>query len=256
MSRFTILMYHMIREPGNAKEARYACPPPQFKQHMQLLREENFTPISLSQAGAAITSGKAVPDNAVVVTLDDGFMDNYEFAFPIFQQSSIPATIFLTTGHLARYNQWMRSKDYPERPMMNWNQIREMDNHGIDFGAHTVSHPRLTELDYSQAKIEIKNSKNDIEDNLSKPCPHFAYPYGLFRNETKKIVEETGFSLACSTRSGFNNESRDPFILHRIEVYGADSVWKLKQKMTYGMNDASLFFPLTYYSRRIAARFQ
>jgi peptidoglycan/xylan/chitin deacetylase (PgdA/CDA1 family) len=254
MQRFTILMYHMIRKPGTSREGRYACPPDRFRQHILRLREKGYSPISLREAGKALLEGTELPEKPVVITLDDGFEDNYTAAFPILSEFSVPATIFLSTGHLGRSNQWMSSSNFPQRSMMSWEMVSEMASHGIDFGAHTVTHPRLSELDNKAALSEISDSKKQIEDKLGRDCEHFAYPYGDLGPETPELVERAGFTLACSTRSGFNSQDRNPFLLHRIEVYGNDSVWKLMQKMTFGHNDASLLFPVKYYAGRLIAR--
>lgn len=255
MERFTILMYHMICEPETPQEARYACPPERFRQHMQSIRDKGFTPVSLAQAGRAINTGETLPEKAIVITLDDGFEDNYRHAFPIMSEFDIPATIFLATDYLAGENSWMQGDGFPNRAMLNWTQIKEMAKHGIDFGAHTASHPRLATLTKAEVVAELSESKLKIEDQLSTPCEHFAYPYGNFGEKTPGLVKAAGFTLACSTRSGFNNETRDPFVLHRLEVYGTDPVWKLMQKTTFGHNDASLLFPLKYYATQLKARF-
>lgn len=254
MNQFTILMYHMVCEPTNKLEARFACPPARFSRHMQKLISDGFLPISLNQALERAFFQEEIPDKSVVITLDDGYEDNYTNAFPILEEYSIPASIFLTTGYLNGHNDWMDHSDCPKHPIMNWDQIKEMSRHGINFGAHTVTHPRLTELENHRVRSEIEDSKKEIEDKLGETCDHFAYPYGLFNDKISRIVKETGFSLACSTKSGFNNRSRDRFSLHRIEVYGDDSWWRLKQKLTFGTNDSNLLFPLKYYTGRLISR--
>ncbi len=243
-------MYHMISEAESSSEEKYACPPALFERHLRYIKK-NYTPVSLDQIEAHLLTGKSLPDNAVAITLDDGFEDNYTNAYPLLKKYQIPATIFLTSGLMGGTNQWMSKRGFPERKMLNWQQIEEMNRGEISFGAHTVSHPKLSALSTEASRKEICQSKQTIEERLGGACQHFAYPYGLFTDETSNIVEKAEFTLACSTRSGFNNSERDPFILHRIEVYGTDPVWKLKQKMTYGLNDASLLFPLKYYSTRI-----
>ena len=251
MSRFTILMYHIIDTPQTQAEAKYACPPELFEQHLQYLKNSIHTVVSLTDIEEHLSTGKALPRDAVALTLDDGFQDNYTKAFPLLKKHGIPATIFLASGVVGGTNNWMKGRGFPERKMLNWDQIREMNNHQISFGAHTVTHPKLPELNDASAEQEITQSKIAIEENLGQPCKHFAYPYGLFNDRTPAIVKQYGFTLACSTRSGFNNPARDPYILHRIEVYGTDPSWKLKQKMTFGINDASRLFPFKYYSNQL-----
>ena len=247
-------MYHMVSKPESDAEVKYACSPELFNTHMLKLKQHGFNPVSLDQIEQYLLHNKALPENAVAITLDDGFADNYTNAFPILAEHQIPATIFLATGCINSTNLWMNQRGFPTRKMLTWQQILEMNASDISFGAHTVNHVKLPEIDASAANNEILSSKKVIEDKLGKPCKHFAYPYGLFNSKNRDSVEAAEFSLACSTRSGFNNSDRDPYVLHRIEVYGNDPWWKLKQKMTFGINDASLFFPAKYYMNRFINR--
>ena len=244
----------MICTPETTEEAKYACPPEQFEQHLRYLVKSEHKPVSLAEIEAHLLNGKSLPDNAVAITIDDGFKDNYTQAFPLLRKHKIPATIFLTTGVMNGTNQWMAGRNFPERDMLSWQEINEMNSQNISFGAHTISHPKLPELDNQSAEQEIMESKLAVEQNLGQACQHFAYPYGLFNDSTCEIVKQAGFTLACSTRSGFNNIKRDPYILHRIEVYGTDPVWKLKQKMTFGINNASRLYPIKYYSQQLARK--
>lgn len=254
MKRFVILMYHMVSEPKTVAEVKYACPPKQFEKHIQMLLSKGFKPISINAVENYYTHKMPIPDKSFLITLDDGFEDNYSNAFPILQRYNIPAVIYLATGLLGKTNQWMSAPAFSERKMLSWWQIQEMAKHGIHFGSHTVSHPKLTELDDEGVNNELVQSKQIIEEQLGLDCMHFAYPYGLLTEKTRELVQHAGYKTACSTRSGFNNAERDPLMLHRIEVYGNDSAWKLKQKVMFGINDASLFFPLKYYSNRLLAR--
>jgi peptidoglycan/xylan/chitin deacetylase (PgdA/CDA1 family) len=188
------------------------------------------------------------------VTFDDGFADNYSNAFPILQRYKVPAAVFLAVRSLGGENRWMSASGYPRRSMLNWTQIREMHSAGVDFGSHTLTHPRLSALDRDSARAEIHGAKQALEDKLGTAVDWFAYPYGDWSGETVALVREAGHSLACSTRPGFNREDVDPLLLRRIEVYGTDPAWKLLQKLRFGTNDASIFEPMRYYWKRVAAR--
>ncbi len=254
MQRFVILMYHMISEPKTAAEIKYACRPKQFEQHLQMLLNEGFKPVSIGAIEDYYINHTPLPDKAFLITLDDGFEDNYCNAFPILRRYQIPAIIYLATGLVGKTNQWMSAPTFSKRKMLSWAQIKEMLSQGIDFGSHTLNHPALTELDDESVCKELVQSKKIIEEQLGVACSHFAYPFGLLNERTRELVQQASFKTACTTRSGFNNAARDPLMLHRIEVYGDDSAWKLKQKIGFGMNDASWFFPLKYYSSRLLAR--
>lgn len=252
--RFTILMYHIIDEPRSNVERRFACPPSRFARHMRYLHRHGFSFVSMAKIEAFMAGINDLPPNAVCITLDDGFHDNYEHAFHTFQEYDIPATIFLVSDTIGRTNRWMSGRGFPERSMLKWSQIEEMASAGVEFGGHTRAHPRLIELTLDRAGDEIRRGKQEIENRLGRAVRHFAYPYGLLNRDVRNLVEDSGFSLACSTRSGFNSRNTDPYILHRIEIYGMDPLWKLRQKLTFGINDASIAFPATYYARRILAK--
>jgi len=253
--RLVILMYHIVAEPLSAPEVKYACPPQQFERHMRFLRARHPV-VALDEVESWLTGGGALPPGAVAVTFDDGTSDLYHNAFPVLRRYGIPATIFLTTGALGASNRWAEDGGLPRREMLSWDQVEQMSRFGISFGAHTVSHPRLNLAGAERAQQEIEGSRDAVQARLSRRAAHFAYPYGACDAGIRSLVQQAGFSLACSVQSGFNTRGADPLLLRRIEVYGGDRVWNLSQKMTFGMNDSSRLFPLKYYGQRLLDRFR
>ena len=254
MARLVILMYHMVCDPQTKGKARYACPPGRFAQHMNLLACSPYNVVSMDQVNAFIADKTTLPEYSVTITFDDGFRDNYEQAFPILQKHNFPATIFLSTGMIDGSNKWMADKDYPSRPMLNWDQISEMQKDGVIFGGHTVNHVPLTQLADAEAYREIIGCRATLEERLGKPSRYFAYPYGLFERKHVEAVKKAGYELACSTRSGFNNSSTHPFELRRLETYGTDSARHLKRKIKFGTNDGRLLTEISYYAQRLKTR--
>jgi peptidoglycan/xylan/chitin deacetylase (PgdA/CDA1 family) len=137
---------------------------------------------------------------------------------------------------------------------MDAGQIREMHAANITIGSHTLTHPKLPECGPDEMSREFAESKTRLEDILSHPVQHFAYPYGLYNDTVRTLVKQTGYLSACSTRSGFNNEETDPYELRRIEVFGSDRLWNLKQKLKFGSNDTSWTLPAKYYLGRARSR--
>ncbi|MGC9003265.1 MAG: polysaccharide deacetylase family protein [bacterium] len=89
--------------------------------------------------------------------------------------------------------------DLGKNLMLSWEEIREMSEAGVEFGAHTVNHPELTNITLRQARWEIEESKKEIEEMLGKPVVSFAYPSGLYNGDIVEIVKETGFLCAVTT---------------------------------------------------------
>jgi peptidoglycan/xylan/chitin deacetylase (PgdA/CDA1 family) len=84
---------------------------------------------------------------------------------------------------------------------MSWDNIREMNENGLDFGAHTVTHPILTNLTLNQAKFEIVESKKIIEKKLNKTITTFCYPNGSpsdYNSDIIKILRDNGFLCAVT----------------------------------------------------------
>ena len=105
---------------------------------------------------------------------------------------------------------------------MNWSEVRKLAESGIDFGAHTVTHPVLSRIRDPQGLIfEIERSKRRIEEELHRSVPHFCYPYGCwedFNDQTLKVLEQCKFQTAVTAERGLNYRASHPFLLKRIPV--------------------------------------
>ena len=214
-----ILYYHSVSDDP----VRSAVSPVAFERQMQYLSRSPYQLLSLAEAVRRLAAGVPLPADGVAVTLDDGFADNYERAFPILQRLRIPATIFLTVSYIGtdRLPTLSRTAFVP-RPL-DWAQVREMHAHGIEFGSHTLSHPMLSEIDPETARREIAESRQLIEDRLGAPSPLFCYPRGDFNEAVKGLVRDAGYLAACSTLPGANGPRPDLYALRRTYVSRQDT---------------------------------
>lgn len=251
--RALILMYHIVDTPRSAQESKYCCLPERFARQMAWIGRTHH-PVGLDTLLAGLDDKEELPENAVAVTFDDGFTRTFEEALPILTRYRIPATMFMVADRIGGDNDWMQARGMPRRRLMDAGQIRDMHTAGITIGSHTLSHPRLPECTPEKMRTEIADSKARLEDMLSSPVTHFAYPYGLYDDTARRLVEQCGYHSACSTLSGFNNKQTDRYELRRIEVYGSDRLWHLRQKMKFGINEASLSMPSKYYLKRVMSR--
>ena len=190
-----ILLYHHVtdEEFSNGNEISLISPE-DFRMHMTAIKV-NYTPISLRQYYNYIncTDGSVtIPDNPIIVTFDDGYLSNYELAYPILKQLEIPATIFVVTDTVGETAEGGKV-NYPH---FNWEQAKEMENSGlIEIQSHTASHKVLTELEYPQLVTQLRKSKYTIEMNLGRECDMIAFPHGSYNEQVLSAAKAAGYKV-------------------------------------------------------------
>jgi len=191
--------------------------PAAFRKGLSRLREKGFRTLPLAEAIKSIKEKKDFPDSSLVITFDDGFRSVYTEAYPALQENGFSATIFLITGRKRiRPGECLPSHD--NRSMLSWEEVREMESSGMDFGAHTLTHPELPLLSPGEMEREILDSKTIIEDFLSRPVTSFAYPFGRADRRIRETVREH-FQGACSAELGLVSSGSDPWFLERVETF-------------------------------------
>lgn len=174
--------------------------------------------LSTSRQSTGTDNPPSLPGDAFVITFDDGSETIYSQAFPLLQRYGFTATVFLTVGAKPVTDSRARLPSQGGRTMLSWGEIREMQRHGITFGAHTLTHPNLTRLSPDRAATEIRASQAVIADALGVAVPTFAYPFGYYDKRTRDIVRQH-FSCACSVRLGLVSIDSDPWALDRVDTH-------------------------------------
>jgi peptidoglycan/xylan/chitin deacetylase (PgdA/CDA1 family) len=197
--------------------------PALFRDGITRLHTGNYCTLALSEVSSCIVNGRPFPDRSIVITFDDGYRSVYDEAFPVLKKHGLSAVVFLRIGNKARCVKG-RLPSYESRAMLSWDEIREMHQAGIGFGAHTLTHPDLTRVSFEEAKREVLESKTIIEDVLNERVRCFAYPYGRFNEGIKNLIQDH-FECACSDRLDFVTNRSDPFDLERIDAYYLRKEW-------------------------------
>jgi peptidoglycan/xylan/chitin deacetylase (PgdA/CDA1 family) len=252
--RVVILMYHIVDRPRNATEANFCCTPDRFAKQMQHIATSGLMLMDLEDVSDCLSGTRAWPSKGVAVTLDDGYRCAHETALPILERSGVPATVFVVAGRVGETNDWVQRRKAPVRELLSWAELRHMSDRGISVGSHTLTHPRLPEVTPGELSRELEDSRRMLEDGIGCPVTQFAYPFGQYNDVVRDAMERAGYRAACSAQPGFNGPGVDPFALRRIDVYGQDTLSMFKQKLNFGMNRASLLFPLRYYGGRVLSR--
>lgn len=213
-----VLHYHTINE-RTGKEEKIAVRPEDFAWHMDYLKKAGYHVIPLQQAVEYLATGAKLPHKAVAISFDDGYMDNFEKAFPILKKHDYPATVFVATGEIGGVNRWDLDKGFAQLRLMDWEQIITLEDQGITVMPHTVHHVDLTTVSQARRIEEISQSKEVLEDRLGRKTPYFSYPDSGVNEEVVAEVKKAGFEAAFTSSFGTNvYEKADLYRIRRMPV--------------------------------------
>ncbi|MFO7680839.1 MAG: polysaccharide deacetylase family protein [Chloroflexota bacterium] len=193
--RVPILMYHYLSVPpadADIYRTDLSVTPENFRQQMAYLAENGYTPIDFYQLSAAITAQTDLPDKPILLTFDDGYLDNYENAFPILQEFGFTATFFIITD-LA---------DQGAPGYANWEQLKEMAAAGMRIESHTKNHPDLSTMGRDGVIFQVLGSQETIAAHIGYTPRYLCYPGGRYNAETMQILSELGLWGAVTTQGG------------------------------------------------------
>lgn len=234
-----VLLYHrIVTQPLRGRLCGLAVTVDRFERQLKALTDAGYTAITFSEYAAFARGERSLPARPVILTFDDGYEDNYMLAFPLLQRYTMRAVIYLVADWKKRTNFW--DHDQPQVPLLQQTQIQEMARAGMEFGSHTLSHPRLPSLSRVQARKELSGSKARIEDLLGTEIFSFAYPYAETSEQTKELVAEAGYRYAVVGDNGPPVFYKDPLQIRRVQVFpwtGAFGFWKKTQPWYYKYKD-------------------
>lgn len=240
MSRLPILAYHNVDyAPTGIRLARLYVTPGQFERQMWTLRRLGLRGVSVSDGLASLSVKNGC--GKVVITFDDGYLDNLEYAVPILKKYGFTATCYVVAGRTGAHNVW--DSDYlgVKKPTMNLAQLQAWLAAGMEIGSHTCTHPRLDQLDLADAAQEVETSRSVLTSMLGISVEHFCYPYGQFTDSTVELVKRCGYRSAVATRRGIARSNDDPYRLPRVSVHGDGSWFKFLLKVATRYEDRYRF---------------
>lgn len=215
-----ILMYHNLNENYDPENANIEMTPSEFEEQMKALLEAGYQPITLYNY-VEWENGKAdLPEKPIIITFDDGYLNNYTHAFPIVKKYNIPITIFVIT-------QYMGMRNGVTYPHFTWEQAKEMQDSGlVEIESHTCAHSNFLLADKETALREIRLSRYLIYKHIGKIAQFLAYPYGNYTEDVQKMAKEAGY-IGCvkvkAVSPGVNRKGEDVYALKRITAYGGMS---------------------------------
>lgn len=224
LSGIPVLNYHQI---NNEAHNALTLSSEEFDGQMAYLYDAGYTTISPNQLVDYLQYGTELPSNPVLITFDDGYVDNYNVAYPILQKYDFKATIFLITDFVGNNGRYL-----------NWKQVKEMSNSGFDFQSHTLSHMLLATASDEEVLSQLTKSRAGLEWRLKKKVEYLAYPGGAYDQRTIELAKQAGYRAAFTINFGRDTKNCGLFALNRIPIFQTSHSllhFKLRLKFTQAL---------------------
>ena len=223
---------------------------------MLALARDGRHAVSVDALSDWLGGGAPWPPGAFVLTFDDGFRGVHEHALPVLERLRWPFAVFLVSNRIGKEDVWTRTSN-PDRvtyPLLNAEEVLDLQRRGGALHSHTCSHASLPALDDDELRRELVESRSALERLLERPVDYLAYPFGHLDERVAVAARSAGYRAAFSTQPGFNRRDVDRFRIRRIDVYGTDTPAMLLRKVRLGTNDGTLSNLARYYVGRARAR--
>ena len=210
-SKILVLNYHQV---GN-NFTPLCIPTSQFDEQMAYLKDNGYITITPEELYEGTQGDLILPERPVLITFDDGYVDNYNNALPILKKYGMRATIFIVPGFTnvnANY--------------LTWDQLKDMEKNGITIQSHTLNHRALEELPDDEIRAELLNSKVMLEQNLGHPVEFLAYPTGTYNLHIAGIAKDVGYKASFTIKYGNVDKGSNIYALERIPIFQTENTMK------------------------------
>ena len=221
-----ILTYHHVIRDGPVNKMTVSSS--SFEEQMRFLAENGYRTISMKELDDFLNFRGDLPEKPVLITFDDGWVSTYNLAFPILKKYNLKATLFLYSD-LA---------DEDKSVTLNWDQVRELHNGGMEIECHTKSHRSLApgkkegfEAYFKAVEKELLFNRKRIKEELGKECKYLGYPYGITNHFVIAVARQNGYSLGFTVKRGVNPFFMNNFRLFRSMVFGEYDLEKFKKEL-------------------------
>jgi peptidoglycan/xylan/chitin deacetylase (PgdA/CDA1 family) len=209
-----ILMYHYVSVPpagADAYRAGLSVSPDDFRKQMDWLKANGYQTISLYHLIYALNIGwPPLPEHPIVLTFDDGYVDNYQNAFPILKEDGFSGTFFVLTD----------VTDRAEPGYMTWDMLKEMSQAGMNIEVHGREHVEMDNKDHDWLIYHLQGAAQTIQANLGYQPRFVAYPSGKYDQLTIDTARSIGYWGGLTTNFGVHQQKGMTFELERVRIGG------------------------------------
>jgi len=239
--RLTVLLYHHIGPFRAGTNPDLTISPHCFDLQMRWLAEHGYSAITASNWLEIRRGKKEVPKRPILITFDDGYEDTANYALPAIRRYGLAATVYVVTSQIGGSDAcWQQARGRRAfHRLIDARQILSWAEGGIEFGAHSRTHPELTALGSEQLAEEVEGSSDDLNRLLGARPASFAYPYGVYNRAVRDHVSRS-FDSAVTCEAGCNRLPTDPYALRRAEIMPADGMVGFRWRLRFGATPAQV----------------
>jgi peptidoglycan/xylan/chitin deacetylase (PgdA/CDA1 family) len=219
-------MYHRIATDGSAAMEQFRVAPDLFANQMATLRRAGFHTVGLGDWVSAMAGYQSLRGKPVILTFDDGYQDFLTAAMPVLRAHGFSATVFLVAERIGGNADWDSRYGQPA-PLLLWEEVRALQEAGIEFGCHSSVHRAMTGMRRPELAEDMVRARAILEEGLGTSVKSLAYPYGAEDQFVRCVLEDLGFQAAVTCVPDVSRLGDDPLRLPRIEVPGGCSPERL-----------------------------
>ena len=236
-----IIMYHEVKPRRPGKDAIY---PEELRADLEYLKANGYTAVTIEDL-IAYCGGGTLPEKCVVLSFDDGYLNNYLYAVPLMEEYGMKMVLSVIGSNADDFTQY--PSDNVDYAHMTWAQLKELSDSGRveiqnhSYGLHSLGARRgcaqmAGESDSAYEEFfagDVMYLQEEMAAELGKTPTAFAYPYGIYSDLSEGVLMELGFKATLTCDYGVNVLTGDPeelFGLKRICRSHGDNMGKLLEK--------------------------
>ena len=203
-----VLNYHQVNDE---KHSALTLHVDQFREQMEYLHNQGYNTITLTQLYDYLENGTELPNKPIVITFDDGYVDNYKNVLPILKEYNMKATLFMIS-------------DAANTPgFVSTEQMHQMEAGGFDIQGHTNHHKILTKIDPTELPDALLGGKTSLEGILGEPIEYLAYPGGFNDMLVQYVTKQSGYKMAFTVQPGRVQPGDNLYALNRLAIFQGDT---------------------------------
>ena len=203
-----VLNYHQVNDE---KHSALTLHVDQFREQMEYLHNQGYNTITLAQLYDYLENGTELPNKPIVITFDDGYVDNYKNVLPILKEYNMKATLFMIS-------------DAANTPgFVSTEQMHQMEAGGFDIQGHTNHHKILTKIDPTELPDALLGGKTSLEGILGEPIEYLAYPGGFNDMLVQYVTKQSGYKMAFTVQPGTVQTGDNLYALNRLAIFQGDT---------------------------------